>query len=204
MTEPSSRLFCGHQTATRETARRCCCWRASCTALRRRSPSCGRTDSPRRPACRRGSGRHCLAGCCRRPTPRRHGRRHRSRSSYKPPPARCRPELLCRSAAGMSAANAGAANTTMAAAPSRSFFIIVPLFTSCNLRSNNVASIWLLRGIAVSNRCPHCDKAATARVPSHLLSSRQPLCPSAARICRGPCNQVQLSLKSDWMDEREK
>jgi hypothetical protein len=46
----------------------------------------------------------------------------------------------------MSAANAGAAKAKTAAAPSKTLFIGIPHHCRWRRQSNNVASIWLLRG----------------------------------------------------------
>jgi hypothetical protein len=69
--------------------------------------------------------------------------------------------------AGMSAAKAGAANTTQAAAPSRIFFMEVPRYRLDRQQPNNVASIWLLRG-TVKHVCLHDVTAATRSVLFHV------------------------------------
>jgi hypothetical protein len=70
----------------------------------------------------------------------------------------------------MSAANAGAAKAKNAAAPSKTLFIGIPRYSRWRQQSNNVASIWLLRGNAAAVIVSYCgDETTSAFVPPHGL-----------------------------------
>src|SRR5258708_10334201 len=64
----------------------------------------------------------------------------------------------------MSAANAGVANAIMAAVPSKTLLMTTSLLVSLRPQSNNVASIWLLRGNAGAVILRNCDGAATTPI----------------------------------------